>query len=270
MEQLAQPWGSEQQQQQEPQLTMEQQLQVAQEERNELIKTLLEMRQELDTLRNRPVPRPTPQPRPMENLQQGPRQRRMPKVAVPQPFTGKMSKLDAFKTACYMYMQGRKDEFEDEDAKIIWILSYLQGGTALKWREVAIKSMMEGEQVFEDSKELLETIRKTFGDPNEDTHVFQITTMVQGDKTADEHVQDFKIAAHGSGYVGTLLIYEFKRSLNKGLREWLNNLEHRPITIKDWYNEAMQLDCQWRQAHTEEKMFGSYRNMMMCCWSLCY
>jgi len=46
MEQLAQPWGSEQQQQ-EPQLTMEQQLQVAQEERNELIKTLLEMRQEL-------------------------------------------------------------------------------------------------------------------------------------------------------------------------------------------------------------------------------
>jgi len=41
-------------------------------------------------------------------------------------------------------------------------------------------------------------------------HVFQITTMVQGDKTADEHVQDFKIVAHGSGYVGTPLIYEFK------------------------------------------------------------
>jgi len=38
-------------------------------------------------------------------------------------------------------------------------------------------------------------------------------------------------------------------------------LEHWPITIKDWYNEAMWLDCQWRQAHTEEKMFGSYRNM---------
>jgi len=42
MEQLAQPWGSGyeqgQQQQQEPQPTMEQQLQVAQEECNELIK----------------------------------------------------------------------------------------------------------------------------------------------------------------------------------------------------------------------------------------
>ena len=106
---------------------MEQQLQVAQEECNELIRTLLEMRQELDALRNRPVPtpHPTPQPCPMENLQQGLRQRRMPKVAVPQPFTGKMSELDAFEMACYMDMQGHKDEFEDEDSKIIWILSYL-------------------------------------------------------------------------------------------------------------------------------------------------
>jgi len=68
MEQLAHPWGGgyeqeqEQQQQQEPQLIMEQQLQVAQEECNELIKTLLEMRQELDTLRNRLVPTPCPTP----------------------------------------------------------------------------------------------------------------------------------------------------------------------------------------------------------------
>jgi len=62
--------------------------------------------------------------------------------------------------------------------------------------------MMEGEQVFEDAKELLETIRKTFGDPNEeDMHVFQITTMVQGDKTTDKHMQDFKIAVHGLDYV---------------------------------------------------------------------
>ena len=84
---------------------------------------------------------------------------------------------------------------------------------------------MEGEQIFDTAKELLDTVRKTFRDPNEeDTWVFQITTMVQGDKTMDEHVQDFKIAVHGSGYVGTPLIYKFKQSLNKGLWEWLHNL----------------------------------------------
>jgi len=82
----------------------------------ELIKTLLEMRQELDTLRNRPVPCPnTTNLAQWRNLQQGLRQRRKClKLAVPQPFTGKrVSKLDAFeKWACYMYIQATKDEFE--------------------------------------------------------------------------------------------------------------------------------------------------------------
>ena len=58
MEQLAQPWGSEQQQQ-EPLLTMEQQLQVAQEEHNELIKTLDAVEEGVDVLevpiKGRPV-----------------------------------------------------------------------------------------------------------------------------------------------------------------------------------------------------------------------
>jgi len=102
---------------------------------NELIKTLLEMRQALDALRNRPVPTPHPTPQPclVENLQQGLKPRRMLKVATT-AFHREMSKLGAFKKACFMYMQGCKDEFEDDQSKIIWILSYMyfQGGTALK------------------------------------------------------------------------------------------------------------------------------------------
>ena len=97
----------------------------------------------------------------------------------------------------------------------------------------------------------------TFGDPNEkDTKVFTITTINQGEKSADEHVQDFKLATFDSGYEGVALIYEFKCSLNKGLCEKLNNLERRPLKIEDWYSEAMRLDRQWRQAKTKEKIFG--------------
>jgi hypothetical protein len=172
-----------------------------------------------------------------------------------------MEDVEAFRTACYMYMRGRSDEFQNEEEKIIWILSFLQGGTALKWREVAVREIMDGTMPFETANELLDTIEETFGDPNkEDSRVFKITTMVQGDKTADEHVEDFKIAAHESGYTGKPLVYEFKRSLNKGLRERLNNLERRPLTIMGWYSEAMRLDRQWRQAKLEEQMFSNYRS----------
>jgi hypothetical protein len=91
-----------------------------------------------------------------------------------------------------------------EDSKIIWVLSFLQGGTAGRWREVAVQEIMDGESLFGTVNALLKTIEETFSDPNkEDTWVFEITTMVQGTKTADKHVHEFKIAAHEPGYTGS-------------------------------------------------------------------
>ena len=39
---------------------------------------------------------------------------------------------------------------------------------------------------------------------------YQIHTMMQGERMADEHVQDFEKAALEAGYKGFLLIVEFK------------------------------------------------------------
>jgi Zinc knuckle len=225
-------------------LTAEERIEQMEQERTELIRQLLAIRQELDSTN--------------EKLS-GSRQR-SPKIAKPQPFSGNMHEVDAFRTSCFMYLKGCAGDFPTEDAKIIWVLSFLQGGTAGRWREVAVREIMDGESPFETVDALLETIEETFGDPNkEDTRVFEITTMVQGTKTADEHVHEFKIAAHESGYTGKPLVYEFKRSLNKALRERLNNLERRPYNIDGWYREAMRLDRQYRQSQMEEQMFSQYR-----------
>jgi hypothetical protein len=193
------------------------------------------------------------------------REERMPNIAPPKPFTGKMTETRSFTQACLMYLTMRHKEFPDEKAEIMWILSYMQEGTALKYREAFLTIALKEPSVWgwplSTRDDLIKDIEVTFGDPNEqDTKVFAITTITQGDKTADEHVQDFKLAEYNSGYTGTALIYEFKRSLNKGLREKLNNLDRRPVTIKEWYDEAMRLDRQWRQAKTEEKIFGGSRH----------
>jgi hypothetical protein len=191
--------------------------------------------------------------------------RKSPKVATPLPYSGKMSETKAFAQACAVYMMVKTDEFETERDKILWVLSYMQSGTALKYRESFLDTVSP---VVDDPeswgintvKGLLDNIATTFGDPNiTDTKIFEITSIVQGERTADEHVQDFKIAAHGSGWDGLPLIYEFKRSLSRPLREKLNNLERRPTTIEGWYSEAMRLDRQWRQAKLEEKVFSTAR-----------
>jgi hypothetical protein len=207
--------------------TSEERIEEMEQERTDLIRQFLALKRELDSA----------------NEKLGSSWQRSPTIAKPQPFSSSMHEVDAFRTSCFMYLKGCVGDFPTEDSKIIWVLSFLQGGTAGRWREVAVREIMDGESPFETVDALLETIEETFRDPNkEDMRVFEITTMVQGTKTADEHVHEFKIAAHESGYTGKPLVYEFKRSLNKALRERLNNLERRPHNIDGWYQEAMRLD----------------------------
>ena len=80
--------------------------------------------------------------------------------------------------------------------------------------------------------------------------------MQQGDKPADEHVQDFEKAALEAGYDGYPLVMEFKRSLNQGLRRRLTELRPGPVTIEQWYDEAIRTDRQWRIAKAEEAFYG--------------
>ena len=80
--------------------------------------------------------------------------------------------------------------------------------------------------------------------------------MMQGDKSADEHVQDFEKAALEAGYKGFLLIVEFKRSLHPTLQKQLSEIRPQPVTIEEWYNEAMTIDRQWRITKAEEAFYG--------------
>ena len=68
--------------------------------------------------------------------------------------------------------------------------------------------------------------------------------MMQGNKTVDEHVQDFEKAALKAGYEGFPLIVEFKRSLHPALRKRLSEIRPQPTTIQEWYNESIVIDRQ--------------------------
>ena len=80
--------------------------------------------------------------------------------------------------------------------------------------------------------------------------------MMQGDKTADEHIQDFEKAALEAGYEGFPLIMEFKWSLHPALRKRLSEIRPQPITIQEWYNELITIDRQWRISKAEEAFYG--------------
>jgi len=154
-------------------------------------------------------------------------------------------------------MNGRKSEFPDEDAKIYWILSYMQTGSAKTWCDYVVTLMYKGQQLFSTSDELLKEIDRKFGDTDKRTiQLLKIRTIQQGDRWADKHVQEFEKAALEAGYEGYPLVVEFKHSLNAGLQRRLTELWPMPVTIEQWYDEAITMDRQWKVAKTEEAFYS--------------
>ncbi|PFH45382.1 hypothetical protein AMATHDRAFT_118350, partial [Amanita thiersii Skay4041] len=87
------------------------------------------------------------------------------------------------------------------------------------------------------------------------TAIQEITTLKQGSKSAEEHVQLFKQSYMRSGYGETAGIHEFKRSLNSPLLNKLMAVPNLPTTLEGWYELTIRLDRQWRQAVAEQKIF---------------
>ncbi|PFH45400.1 hypothetical protein AMATHDRAFT_128820, partial [Amanita thiersii Skay4041] len=148
--------------------------------------------------------------------------------------------------------------------KITWILSFMQSGMAQLFRDHFMVYMNTPEfrtQYLEstelDPVELLyRDIYKAFGDPNKQaTTIQEITTLKQGSKSAEEHVQVFKQSYMRSEYSETAGIHEFKRSLNTPLLDKLMAVPNLLTTLEGWYELTIRLDRQWRQAVAERKVF---------------
>ena len=179
-----------------------------------------------------------------------------PKIAAPIPFDGRRENTESFLNSCQLYISARPSEFQSEDQKMHWVMSYMQGGSARLWRDYIMARVRAGVKQFQNVNDLMNEIEAKFGEEDKRTTMsLKIRTMLQGEKHVDEHVQEFQRAALEAGYDGYPLVVEFKRSLNAGLRRQLQNLRPQPVTINQWYNEAITVDRQWRVAKVEEAFY---------------
>jgi len=129
-------------------------------------------------------------------------------------------------------MNDWKLEFSDNNAKIYWILSYMQTSSAKTWCDYIIALIYKGQESFLTSDELLKEIDQKFGDTDKRTiQSLKIRTIQQGDRSVDEHIQKFEKAALEADYEGYPLVVEFKCLLNSGLRRRLMELWPMPMTI---------------------------------------
>ncbi|PFH45216.1 hypothetical protein AMATHDRAFT_127214, partial [Amanita thiersii Skay4041] len=181
-----------------------------------------------------------------------------PKMAPPPYYNGSMTSCEAFINACQIYIAAKPRDFGNVTAKIMWILLYMQTGMAQQFCDSFLVYMQSPEFQTEfiqaavgvDPIEILyRNIYQAFGDPNKQaTAILELTTMKQGSKSAEEHVQCFKQAYGHSGYQETAGIHELKQSLNTPLLDKCMSVPELLTTLDKWYELVIWLDRQWRQA----------------------
>ena len=180
-----------------------------------------------------------------------------PKITSPLPLSGKQEDTETFIHSCILYINEHPSEFSTEQNKVTWILSHMQTSSAQAWQEYVMAQIFKKTPWYNTADELLQKIQHQFSDMDKRaTMSLKIHTMMQGDKMADEHVKDFEKAALEAGYDGFPLIVEFKWSLHPALRKRLLEIRPQPVTIQEWYNEAITIDRQWHISKAEETFYG--------------
>jgi hypothetical protein len=91
---------------------------------------------------------------------------KMPKMAPPEPFDGSKENAGVFVTQCKLYLGGRNMEFPTENAKIMWILSFMSKGMAGQWRQTKMEQQAYDlfTPLWTTGEALLVEIYETFGD----------------------------------------------------------------------------------------------------------
>jgi len=179
-----------------------------------------------------------------------------PEVTSPPKFDGSREPLMGFVNACCLYTKARL-EGVDNRGRISWVLSYMQGGVAEVWKDNILEEIEKGTLEVETMEELFKKIREEFWEfDKESRKVNKLRLLVQGSRTCNKYVQEFKRVARGSGYKGIALIEEFKRGLNRTTRRRLAEVESPPSTITDWQERVVKLDRNMQQSRAEEKVLA--------------
>ena len=122
------------------------------------------------------------------------------------------------------------------------------------WKENVLEDLEAEKKEYKSVGELFIEIKKEFRrGAKELLKVAELKEIKQGSRIIKEFVQDFKRAARGSGYIGCLLIKEFKWSMNGAIRRKLMEAEKQLSFIEQWFKRVIALDRNWRESRREEE-----------------
>src|SRR4029077_10358422 len=141
--------------------------------------------------RNQPTPAPAPAPAPAPTPAPAPRPK-PPKVAAPTPFAGASEDLDRFKAECGIYFHIHAAEFPNTLSQILFVLSYMKGGTAGAWATQHTIALLTAGSPALTMDEFNMELNAMFQDPNHEATARQkLAALQKGNNSIDKIIQEF-------------------------------------------------------------------------------
>jgi len=132
------------------------------------------------------------------------------KPGVPPSFDGDCTKGHAFMNSCVLYQLLCTTEFQDDQAKIHWVLSYMKSDRAATFTDHTIRYKMKYNSLCYGSWDAFQKVFiKTFCLENESTHTLmclESDCYFQGKQTVDAYVDEFEDLIDLLGYLDDLAI----------------------------------------------------------------
>ena len=188
------------------------------------------------------------------------------KPALPSEFDGDRTKGVAFLNSCQTYIRLCPHSFQDEQAKIVWAMSYMKSGRAAKWTARIFRWEDEPENVnhrFVDWEDFRDEFKKEFCPAYADSAAInRLESMAyfQKSRSVDCYLDEFLDLIVEAGYSDPkTIVVKFRRGLNPEVQNAIATMTSgRPSDMvpTQWYSAARTID---QNQATNEAFRSSYR-----------
>ncbi|EEB89564.1 hypothetical protein MPER_12321 [Moniliophthora perniciosa FA553] len=175
--------------------------------------------------------------------------RKETKVKPPPTFTGDRDAAEGFLKSVKLNLRMNKQMYDTDERKILYTLSYMNGGTAETWKNNALDEIFD-EEKDEDEEELtFQIFEKKFRERFEPfdkvataQRKMETLRMKRDEGGADEYVNKFRELANKTEFDDAALIVYFRRGLPENLARRVMSHNPRPTTIDNWMDLAKLYD----------------------------
>ncbi|EJF55340.1 hypothetical protein DICSQDRAFT_176055, partial [Dichomitus squalens LYAD-421 SS1] len=182
------------------------------------------------------------------------------KIHQPSDFSGDRLEASAFLNICRTYLRVNKDAYTDDEDKVIFVLSFMVGGTAAPWREAreedAFTVVSGKEKGFGTFNDFVTEFKKAFEPLSPTSDAITKLKALKQTGLAEDYVALFRPLAARSGVKELEVLSDyFLSGLSAGLVRNILSAQTLPTDIEGYYTLAVRLDLQWRKATEYAKAY---------------